>query len=165
MTKVNALVMASAAMVPGKITKADLAQRVVHKEEKVAEGQLLLPLPTFRVPSEVTSRFAGCFYRYNITRKVYAVYCPRAKPAGLGLALGAEPDVVKVAEVKTQAETGAATNQGVEKDAFYKRPLFWGAVVAGLAAVGGTIFIVRRRKSARKQLADDPYGRRRRLTA
>lgn len=85
--------------------------------------------------------FAGCFVRFNRTRKVYAVYCP-PKTAGLA---EAPPGTTLVTTVPKLTDAPGATRLPDESDPLYTRPWFWVAIVGGAAAVGGGIYYAKRK--------------------
>jgi hypothetical protein len=126
---------------PPTPSKADAANRLTGRLRPAVQGQLLLPASTrFDVPK---ATYAGCFVRYNQTRKIYAIYCPTSASSGLG---AAPAGTSLVAEVPTRAEAGSATPLADEADPIYKRPWFWIAVVGGATAIGGAVVLTTRSK-------------------
>jgi hypothetical protein len=134
-------------------------------------SELVPPAPPAEEAPPTEGRYKGCIARYNITRKVYSIYCPVGSPAakpGLGIVddeyfrclfgnchgLG-ESEVtppppegyVKTAEVTTLPRAGE-TVAGKERDKFFrlKNPYMW-LTFAGVAAVGsGSYYFIRRRR-------------------
>jgi len=160
---------------------ASTAQNLCAKvaPQKVAPAPAPRPaLPiapvTRRTSTVVPSKYpAGSVQRYNVTRGVWSIYAP--KRAGLGIFSGLGiwgPMPVELPPAGTEkigeepAKQPGVPDAGQETDKptvsavqtppeapFYKKPLFWVAVVGGVAVVGTGGYLLLRRKPAAARVA------------
>lgn len=130
--------MATAALPAVVKTETQAVQDVTQRKQDAASGQLVMPVASataFEVPKP---SYAGCFVRYNRTRKIFSVYCPITRN-GLG---DAPPNTTLVAEVATRADAAQAKDLTDESDPIYKRPWFWIAITGTVATTA--FFVIKR---------------------
>jgi hypothetical protein len=125
----------------------------------IPQGSDALPLPVAPTPSQPSTvgHYTGCVSRFHKTKKTFSVYCPtnwRPPASGFGAVdlfgqtVTPAPPTGTIKVVDLPAAPSEAIIIGTEDDPFYKKPLFWVAVVGGAAVVVGGGYVIYRRKRA-----------------